>query len=102
MAKMFKDLAGMREAIEDEATAIVKNVYCRADDDESTYCAVDTLGVEAYFEDSWVAEVRCFVGGKKIYVGKVFMPIMVSSARMLGVYLAAYVVGLDDAYSELA
>lgn len=99
---MFKDLMGMRDAIEDEATAIVKSVFLREGDDETTYCAVDTLGIEADFENSWVADVRCFVNGRKVYVGKVFVPTMAPSARMLGVYLAAYVIGLDDAHEELA
>ena len=102
MSKMFKDLMGMRDAIEDEATAIVRSAFLREDDDETTYCAVDTLGIEADFEDSWVAKVRCFVNGRKVYVGRIFIPTMVPSARMLGVYLAAYVIGLDDANSELA
>lgn len=97
MAKTFNDLMSMRDVIEDEATNIVKNVFLRPEDEETTYCAVDKLGIEADFEDSWVAEVRCFVNGRKLYVGTLYLP---TSARMLGVYLAAYVIGLDDAYGE--
>lgn len=102
MAKMFNDLMNMRDAIEDEATNIVKSVFLRPEDDETTYCAVDTLGIEADFSDSWVADVRCFVHGRKLYVGKIYMPTIVPSARMLGVYLAAYVIGIDDTNGEVS
>lgn len=102
MDKIFKDLVFMKEAIEDEATHIIKNVYMQDEDDENTYCTINKFIIDADASDVWAIEVTCFVGDRRVYTGTVYVPTIVPSARMIGTYLAAYIIGVDDTNNDLA